>query len=468
METRDKVGRIFENIVVIAILLVLIQTFLEDFAVVVGWSWDIRKILVFSGFCFDLFFTIEFFTRLFYSIIDGDVKGYIFQRRGWIDFLASIPLLLLNSGPAVLAIVAGGGSTLVLGGFLNVLKVVKAIRIARILRLLRVLKVFKQIKYADSKMAQRHIAMITTITITVFVFIIFAVSIFSPVLGLPTVDKTFEKKHNTTFEKIQEHIENDRWRSAVYEAENSSDLLIFKVEEETLFSRYDKDEYARRFGPSDYSYIKAEDYEAYFTLNGLHKLQSKDTLLYFIIVVVLVIVFLVYYSPMFAITVTDPIHVMKRGMEDTSYNLEVRVPPQFRNDDVFELAALYNEVFLPMKDRDSGDDSGGMADLKMDDFKDILDSGIPDSGIPDSGIPDTGIPDAGIPDDDVPETESLESEILDTEEPEAEFSEDDLSDLDFPDADFSDLEVPDFNLEEEEEITEEIEETEETEDKEES
>ncbi len=390
MKTRDTVGRLFENIVVIAIVLVLIQTFLEDFAVVIGWSWDVRKILVFSGFCFDLFFTIEFFTRLFYSIIDGDVKGYIFHRRGWIDFLASIPLLLLNSGPAVFAIVAGGGSTFVLGGFLNILKVVKAIRIARILRLLRVLKVFKQIKYADSRMAQRHIAMITTITITVFVFIIFAVSIFSPALGLPTVDKTFEQKHTTTFDKIQEHIENNRWRSAVYEAEYSSDLLIFKVEDETLFSKYDKDEYGERFGPGDYRYIKENGYEAYFTLTGMQKLKAKDTLLYFIIIIVLVIVFLVYYSPLFAITVTDPIHVMKRGMEDTSYNLEVRVPPRYKDDDVFELAALYNEVFLPMKDRDSGEDSGGMADLKIDDFQGLLDSGIPDM---DTGFSDVEAPD---------------------------------------------------------------------------
>ena len=77
------------------------------------------------------------------------IRIAVFKRRGWVDLAASVPLILLNSGPAVLALAAGGVSVLGLGGILNVLKVIKAIRIARILRLLRVLKIFKQIKYAD-------------------------------------------------------------------------------------------------------------------------------------------------------------------------------------------------------------------------------------------------------------------------------------------------------------------------------
>ena len=47
---------ILESVVVVAILLVLVQTFLEDFAVLSDWIWSSRRILVITGFAFDLFF----------------------------------------------------------------------------------------------------------------------------------------------------------------------------------------------------------------------------------------------------------------------------------------------------------------------------------------------------------------------------------------------------------------------------
>ncbi|MFW6360879.1 MAG: ion transporter, partial [Spirochaetota bacterium] len=57
---QGRVRNFFESLVVFAIVLVLVQTFLEDLALLVGWSWNVRKILIITGFGFDLFFTIEF------------------------------------------------------------------------------------------------------------------------------------------------------------------------------------------------------------------------------------------------------------------------------------------------------------------------------------------------------------------------------------------------------------------------
>ena len=37
---------------------------LEDLAVIMGWSWTVRRVLLFTGFGFDIFFSIEFLTRL--------------------------------------------------------------------------------------------------------------------------------------------------------------------------------------------------------------------------------------------------------------------------------------------------------------------------------------------------------------------------------------------------------------------
>ncbi|MEW5815433.1 MAG: hypothetical protein AB1798_08590, partial [Spirochaetota bacterium] len=65
---RVKVAAFFESLVVVVILLVLVQTFLEDFSTLAVWSWEVRKILVITGFAFDLFFTLEFLGRLYFAI----------------------------------------------------------------------------------------------------------------------------------------------------------------------------------------------------------------------------------------------------------------------------------------------------------------------------------------------------------------------------------------------------------------
>ena len=61
----EKLKNFFESFIVIAILLVLVQTFLEDFAVLAGWNWEIRRNFIITGFIFDSLFTIEFLVRYF-------------------------------------------------------------------------------------------------------------------------------------------------------------------------------------------------------------------------------------------------------------------------------------------------------------------------------------------------------------------------------------------------------------------
>jgi len=371
---RSKVVAFFEGFIIFAILLVLVQTFLEDFAVLIDWSWEIRRALIFAGFAFDLLFTVEFLVRLFYAFLDRRVKDYIVHQRGWVDFAASIPLLMLNSGPTALAIIAGG-TFLGLGGILNVLKVIKAIRIARILRLLRVLKIFRQIKYADSPMAQRHVSKVTSISISVFVFGLLVITLIAGPLGIPSVDKVFDAQHEAAFTLIADEAEKGNIETAANIAENEADVLLVKSDNKVIFSRLSQDLAPEDFGPGEYSYMGKGAVEVYFSLQGLARYQAKDNLIYFVIIIILVIVFLVYYSPHFAITISDPIHVMKRGFEESSYNLEVKIPKQYKEDDVFRLAAMYNEVFLPMKDRSASEEGSEMVDLQIDDFDDLFDEG---------------------------------------------------------------------------------------------
>jgi len=206
---KGKVVKFFELLIFAAILLVLIQTFLEDFAICASWQVNIRRILIITGFAFDLFFTIEFLVRLYWAMVGRKVKYYLFNERGWIDFLASIPLLMFNSGPALLSLLASGTIIISLSGIFNILKVLKAIRIARILRFLRIIKIFKNIKYAESPMAQRHIARILSLCVTTFVIILFLFITISSIITLPGMQTAFATAHNKTIEYISTGNQSD-------------------------------------------------------------------------------------------------------------------------------------------------------------------------------------------------------------------------------------------------------------------
>ena len=344
---------VLESVVIAAIMLVLVQTFLEDFAVLSGWDVDIRNKLLLAGFFFDLFFTIEFLVRLYYALMEGRVGRYLTLERGWIDFLASIPLLMFNSGPFAITLLTGQAVALGLGGLLNLLKVIKAIRIARILRFLRIVKIFRGIKNVSSPMAQRHVASITAISVTILVLCLLFFTLFSSTTQLNGLDTAFSEQQ----EAVAEHLAGKTDEPSDFVValqtlrETQPNLLIVKYTGRTLYSRYSNDYYAKFFAPGDYTYLSREELELFFDQRAYVNQLSRESILFFIIVVLVVLAYLLIYSPHFALTVTDPIHVMRRGLEETDYNLEVKVPERYETDDVFELAALYNEKFLPLKDR---------------------------------------------------------------------------------------------------------------------
>ena len=104
----NKTRTFLENLVILAIVLVLVQTFLEDLATLLSWSVSVREALLIAGFFFDLFFTVEFIVRGYDAWRYRRFGYYFWYDRGWIDFLASVPLLLLNSGPGLLRAPCGG------------------------------------------------------------------------------------------------------------------------------------------------------------------------------------------------------------------------------------------------------------------------------------------------------------------------------------------------------------------------
>ncbi len=368
---KTKIGKILEGFVTFVIILVIIHTLIEDLAIILNWTNDSRTVLLFTSFFFDLFFTIEFLIRLFNAFSKKETVKYLFFERGWIDFLAAIPLIMFSSGPPLFTYVFGGTVLLGMNGILNILKLVKAIRIARIL------KIFRNIKYADSKMAQRHVAKIITICITVLVFSNFGFSILQSNISAMNPDSEFSKNREEIIQLLGFKPEiSTAYINNLAEIENT--ILQIKQNDETLYKRYDKEFLINNFAKDDYleETILKKQMVILFDVREENKVlelkQAWNNVFFFSLVMLLVIAYLIFYSPHFAVTITDPIHVMKRGMTESSYNLEVKMPKYYSDDDIFKLAKTYNEVFLPLKDRNTEDDESSNLDLKMDDIKDIL------------------------------------------------------------------------------------------------
>ncbi len=375
--SRGSVTSFLESLVIAAILLVLVQTFLEDFAVISGWTVEIRNKLFLAGFFFDLFFTIEFLTRLYNAIMEGRVGRYLSVERGWIDFLASVPLLMFNSGPFAVTLLTGQGIAVGLGGILNLLKVIKAIRIARILRFLRIVKIFRRIKNVSSPMAQRHVASITAISVTVLVLSLLFFTAFSSSLHWDGLDTAFAEQQQAVAEHLDEN--KDDPADFVYALETLrktySNLLIVKYRGQTLYSRYSDSYYQGFFAPGDYTYLRKDDLALFFDQRPYVSQLSRESILFFVIVILVVLSYLLIYSPHFALTVSDPIHVMRRGLEEPNYNLEVRIPQKYETDDVFQMAELYNEKYLPLKDRTQNKEGQSLIDLDMADVSHIFPEG---------------------------------------------------------------------------------------------
>jgi len=372
--SRGAVTSFLESLVIAAILLVLVQTFLEDFAVLSGWNVDIRNKILLAGFFFDLFFTIEFLTRLYNAIMEGRVGRYFTVERGWIDLLASVPLLMFNSGPFALTLLTGQGIAVGLGGILNLLKVIKAIRIARILRFLRIVKIFRKIKNVSSPMAQRHVASITAISVTVVVLSLLFFTVFSSSLELDGLDTALSTQRDAIAAHLDKNTDDPVDFVLAMETlqKTHSDLLIVKYRGRTLYSRYADSYYQEFFAPGDYTYLPKNELELFFDQRAYVSQLSRESILFFVIIVLVVLAYLLIYSPHFALTVSDPIHVMRRGLEETNYNLEVKIPQKYESDDVFQMAALYNAKYLPLKDRTQSKEGQSLIELDMADVSHIF------------------------------------------------------------------------------------------------
>ncbi len=345
------------GILAAVILLAVAQAVLEDVSALAGWPAGARQVVRLAGFFLDLFFTIEFLARLGLALGERRAGRYLMRERGWLDFLTGVPLLVLVSGPAAAGFLLGPTPlhSLALDTLPASLPgctwVLTAVRVARVLRLLRPARLAAGLWPTASGMAARHASLLALLGSAVLALGLAALAVSGP--RRPGLESELARRQLLA----AEHLRQASGRPAGLEEDlgilvRSDDcLLVVREGGATLYSRHPDAVYEREFAPLDYRYVQAGDLELFFDTRAAAREAAAQSLLFQALVLLLLLVLYLLYAPHFARTVSDPLEVMRRGLAEESFNLEVRVPETHGGEEVFRLAREYNERLLPLKDR---------------------------------------------------------------------------------------------------------------------
>jgi hypothetical protein len=321
-----------------ALGLAVAQALMEDVSVLAAWPAATRQAVRLAGFFLDLYFASEFLARLGLALGEGRAGGYLGRGRGWLDFLAGAPLLVLASGPWAV--------DLLFGTALGTTGLLASARAARALRLLRPARLGLALRERFPGMAARHASLLVLLGSAVLALGLTAAALSGP--QRPGLEREQGRRQAETAALIQ----GARSRSPAALGAADPSLLVVREARATLFSRYAEAVYARDFAPGDYRFLRAGDLELFFDTRPAAAEAAAQDLLFQLLVLLLLAVLFGFYAPHFARVVADPLEVMRRGLAEDGFNRQVRLPEDRREEEVFRLAREYNERWLPRKDRD--------------------------------------------------------------------------------------------------------------------
>jgi hypothetical protein len=229
------------------VFLALAEVLCEDIALLGGLSAAIRRLLVYAGFCFDIFFTAWFLVGLYTASLNRKARRYFIHEGGWMDFLAAVPLLVLHSGPALFGLAAGG---------LFVLPSVT--RITGGLRFLRFLKLFR-IGLAPMRAAGGAALCVAAI--------VAALSFLGPAIsGQGVLERRILDGYVSAASKLAGSPTEELGRAAREYSRTTPELLLVKREASPVYSRYDETYYTKYYAPADYLWLREKGLEVYFSL----------------------------------------------------------------------------------------------------------------------------------------------------------------------------------------------------------
>ncbi len=344
----DHFPHAFEIIILILIFLAICHLCIEELAILMAWDTNAHRDLILGAFAFDLIFSLEFLGRSLVSLKEGRFLLYFTRQRGWIDFISSVPLAILVSGPAIYLLFLSPGNEIEhLPQYMVLLKTAKAVRVTRALRLIRMIRVFGPVQYTESQMTNHHVATVATITVTTLIFSVFVLQLLpiSPVPG-----------HTAYRSDVQSRVES--YLSQTRAAYEKPDAVLFGSAFPSIVSLKDKDGqvlYEKSGDTPEWSPRVDIDLAGGYTANlSYYRADANLALLILCllaIIMVLLLGYVILYGRLFVQQVAEPIYMMDRGLRQWNYNLSI---PEFRDrpqDEISKLANIYNRRWLPLKER---------------------------------------------------------------------------------------------------------------------
>jgi hypothetical protein len=381
MKKKYDIKWFLESFIFAAVILVIVQTIVQEFSRYDHWSVRSRNILLAAGFCFDLLFFIEFIIRSFFSGKRGEFFPYIKSEGGWADFLSSLPLLIFDSGPQLLFLMTadtyyGAGAM----GLMSLLKAVKLPGIIRFFRFGRVIKTSGKFHNSQSKMARQHVsavlafALLTVITAHLLFMYLFVTSADRSVM------ERFDYYVNSADSLKGSADMNGIGFREFSEALFMSDKNILKViySDGSEIVKMTDEKFRKYFNKGAYIFVTCKGCTLIVSAADINSSIAMRNLQSLIIMFFVICTFLIFYAGYFVRNISDVIHVMNLGFRKKDFNLMVKIPEGKTDHEIFKLAEFYNEAYLPSKmKRMAGSDLKSSKSLSMKDFTDLTISSGP-------------------------------------------------------------------------------------------
>ena len=342
MKEKSYLGNVFESLIVFFILLVILETLFEEYALFMDYSARIRTYLLIAGFCFDLLFSIEFLVRLFFAARRGGGAGYILREGGFIDFVASLPLLVFHSGPLMwMTFFSGEAGFFAALGSLSFLKIVKVIRVARILRFVRALKIFGKLRQKYI-LTSKYVARVVSLAVLIIVLAL---------IGFAFVERgeVLRPESEETEKLLANYLEENPAPDFEAFLHGSEAVLFIEQEAAPVYRRISEGDFKKYYLIDDYKISRIAGYSVYFSRKGLQKTRSFINLLAFSMIIGIIIILSTLYRLFFNRHISGLIMVMVRGFKSAEYSTPVRIARKKMELETYQLAEQYNKKWLPVK-----------------------------------------------------------------------------------------------------------------------
>lgn len=344
MREYSSLGKAFEIFIFFLILIAILETFGEEFAVYMNYSAFIRKLLLVAGCAFDLIFTIEFIARLFASGRRWGTGAYFLSEGGIIDFISSFPLLLFSSGPLVYMTFFADERALIISlGSLTFLKIVKVMRIARIFRFMRTLKVFGKVRRRYI-MTPGIIAIVLTITISISV---------GSLAGFTYLEngQLIRSESAVLRNIVHTYLDKGDLKGLLNVLEGTDAVLFIKRGDEMLYSGVGESFFQKNFFHDDFLTDNFIGYTIYLNNKDAKQAYALIHIMVFSLILGILIGTVTIFRFIFNKHVASVIMVMLRGFQSGTYSTPVRIIRSRENHEIYRLADQYNRKWLPIKRR---------------------------------------------------------------------------------------------------------------------